>query len=513
MTPTNSAIGEWPSTIGNARLAIDDRSSAIEDAQLAIGDRPSAIGNARLAFGDRLSAIGDERPAIARLSDEELILDVKRLANCERRATADLVAALAELDVRRLYLGQGCASLFTYCTQVLHFSEQAAYLRIQAARLARHFPLALARLASGDLTLTTLVLLGPQLTEANHRALFDEARHQGRRAVELIVARLRPQPDVPASIRKVPERTGGDDGTLAAMACQGGAAPRAMGIGRGGDQASRQSVSALDLLAGQMTPVAAAPAAGGDVVATRGLAALAAPAGRCGVAMPCRPASIRPLAPTRYHLHVTISAETHAKLRRAQDLLRHVITDGDPAVILDRALTLLVDRLERDRTKKTTRPRVAGEAAKSGGAGGQPEPGEVSAAPAASEEGVRCHASKTGGASDVRRAGWPAAPPATARRPRVPAATVRAVWQRDEARCTFVGAEGRCRETTFLEVHHLRPVARGGPSTVGNLVLRCRAHNQGEAIRDFGAEAVAAGRAAARRRREAAESGTLFGQS
>ena len=48
-----------------------------------------------------------------------------RLAAEERKATAQLIAALAELDARRLYLGEGCSSLFTYCTTVLHLSEHA----------------------------------------------------------------------------------------------------------------------------------------------------------------------------------------------------------------------------------------------------------------------------------------------------------------------------------------------------------------------------------------------------
>ena len=55
----------------------------------------------------------------------------------ERRATAALVASLAELDERRLYLGEGYSSLFTYCTQCLRLSEHAAYSRIEAARERR----------------------------------------------------------------------------------------------------------------------------------------------------------------------------------------------------------------------------------------------------------------------------------------------------------------------------------------------------------------------------------------
>jgi hypothetical protein len=60
--------------------------------------------------------------------------EVTRLAASERVAISKLVSALAELDARRLYLGQGCSSMFTDCTQVLHLAEHAAYNRIEAAR-------------------------------------------------------------------------------------------------------------------------------------------------------------------------------------------------------------------------------------------------------------------------------------------------------------------------------------------------------------------------------------------
>ena len=49
------------------------------------------------------------------LSDDDLVAKVKALAGSEREATAILVAHLAEFDSRRLYLGAGFSSLFTYC--------------------------------------------------------------------------------------------------------------------------------------------------------------------------------------------------------------------------------------------------------------------------------------------------------------------------------------------------------------------------------------------------------------
>src|SRR3990170_2893193 len=81
------------------------------------------------------------------LSDHELVARVKLLAQHEREATVALIAHLAVLDERNLYLGEGCPSLFTYCTQVLHLAEHAAYNRIEAARAARQFPILLQMLA------------------------------------------------------------------------------------------------------------------------------------------------------------------------------------------------------------------------------------------------------------------------------------------------------------------------------------------------------------------------------
>src|ERR687891_356573 len=126
--------------------------------------------------------------SVAQLSNHDLLAQVKRLAERERAATAALIAHLAELDARRLYLQEGCSSLFTYCTQVLHLSEHAAYNRIEAARAARKFPNVLDRLAEGSLHLTAIRLLAPHLTPTNHIEVLDAARHKSKRDVEQLVA-------------------------------------------------------------------------------------------------------------------------------------------------------------------------------------------------------------------------------------------------------------------------------------------------------------------------------------
>ena len=69
----------------------------------------------------------------------------------------------------------------------------------------------------------------------------------------------------------------------------------------------------------------------------------------------------------------------------------------------------------------------------------------------------------------------------------IPASIRREVWARDGGTCAFVSHDGRrCGSTYRLDFHHLRPFARGGPSTVENLSLRCRAHNLYEADLEFG---------------------------
>ena len=140
------------------------------------------------------------------LSDDQLLTETKRLVACERTATAELLRSLMEVDSRRLYLREGCSSLFTYCTQVLHLAEGAAYNRIEAARAARRFPSVLTALEDGSLTLASARLLAPHFTLENHGQLIEAARHKSKRDVELLVATLAPKRSAPTVLRRLPEK-------------------------------------------------------------------------------------------------------------------------------------------------------------------------------------------------------------------------------------------------------------------------------------------------------------------
>jgi len=283
----------------------------------------------------------------SQLSDDDLLARVESLARCEREATVSLVAHLAELDARRLYLGAGFSSLFAYCCEVLHLSEPAAYNRIEVARAARGFPAILPLLAEGLLSLATVRLLASHLTVENQGELLAE---------------------------------------------------------------SSGAATATDTASLPLAPTTPAP--------------------------PRRPLVV-PLAPDRYEIRFTASAETRENLRLAQDLLRHAIPSGDPAQIIDRALKVLVEQLRRKKFAATDRPRAS--------RGTAPGSRDV--------------------AAKVRRV----------------------VGLRDDGRCTFVGKSGRrCNERAFIEFHHDEPYGVGGEATAGNIQLLCRAHNAFESERFYG---------------------------
>src|SRR6266581_1356570 len=141
----------------------------------------------------------------AALSDRDLLARLEMLAGRERESLVELVAHLAALDRRPgLYASHGFGSLFSYCTQALRSSEDAACNRIDAARTCRRFPVILDLLVSGDVTLTTVRLLGRHLTPQNHEAVLARAKGRTRHQIDLLVAELAPRPDVPSSVRRVP---------------------------------------------------------------------------------------------------------------------------------------------------------------------------------------------------------------------------------------------------------------------------------------------------------------------
>src|SRR4051812_26518084 len=111
------------------------------------------------------------------MSDDDLVTSIATLTGRARDATAALVAHLAELESRGLHNALGFGSLYGYCRTVLNLSEHESYNRMEAAGVARRFPVVLPMLAEGLVHLSAVSLLGPHLRDENHLALLGGAIH------------------------------------------------------------------------------------------------------------------------------------------------------------------------------------------------------------------------------------------------------------------------------------------------------------------------------------------------
>jgi 5-methylcytosine-specific restriction endonuclease McrA len=148
-----------------------------------------------------------------------------------------------------------------------------------------------------------------------------------------------------------------------------------------------------------------------------------------------QPDAARPLDAGTARLHATVSRRFLAKLEAARDALSHAKPNASTEELLEAGLDLLLaERAKRNGIVE--KPRKVSRPAK----------------------------------SDV-----------------VPAHVKRAVWERAGGRCEFrLHSGGVCGSTTRLELDHVVPRAHGGPSTIDNVRLCCRGHNDLAARRMFG---------------------------
>jgi 5-methylcytosine-specific restriction endonuclease McrA len=329
---------------------------------------------------------------MSHLSDELLSRDLDTCFARDHETTAALLARIAEFDERKLYLPAGYPSMLAYCVERGHYTEQAAYKRIFAARAARRFPAIFDAIAGGRLHLSAVVLLARHLTENTAEELLSAATHKTKAEIEQMLAARFPASEVLTWV----------------------AVPAA------------QNVPPLSC---QLSPGKAARVH--------------------------EVHKVTPLSTESYAVQFTMSQGAREKLRYVQALLGHRVAPGDLAQVFEQALDALIPQIEKQKFAATDRPR-------------------------------RSH-----GSANPRR---------------VPAHVKRAVWQRDEGRCTFVSDDGhRCQADTNLEFDHVTEVARGGEATVDGIRLLCRAHNQFAAERTFGAEFMRHKRIAAAEARAAAK--------
>jgi 5-methylcytosine-specific restriction endonuclease McrA len=428
---------------------------------------------------------------LAQMSESELLDHFENLVERDRRTTTQLLVAIAEIDERKLWAGHAFPSMFAFCVERFHMSEQVTAKRIWAARTARRFPIVLEMVERGELHLSAIHLLARHLTADNCDDVLQRARHKSSREIEKLVAALAPRPDVASRVRALP-RTVVDaaNGVAAAVAS--------------GDATTRKVLDTAEGVAAAATSGDATTHSEPDSAAVAGMGSRPVQA-RGGSPLPAAAARpITALSPRRYKIEITIDEETHDKLRSLQDLLGRSQVGRDPAAIISRAIdSLLVDTLKR-KAATTDRPRQACDASATIS---RLRPARAVAA----TSDVSHPASEVSGTTDRPQPAMPAceasprtpqprtrnipARPASHASPKtqqpktrtIPAALRRAVWQRDCGRCRYVDGRGRrCKATSSVEFHHKHPFAKGGRHDADNVELRCAAHNQYQADLDFG---------------------------
>lgn len=435
------------------------------------------------------------------LSDAQLLESLGGVLRSQRRALAQVVAHLGEVEDRRLHLEAAHGSMFSYCVGRLGMSEDEACRRLELARLARRFPALFTELATGRITLSVALVLKPVLSSSNQLELLAAVRGKCIRQAREFVAGRFPKPDAPSSIRQLPQRPARpselapasalalSSATLALPTCPelpalatnvptpaSAAEPLVAAATMPFSPTAFSSAASLPTPIVQTSPLAFSSSAGGGCnfappALKQEPSALLSGNGSAAVSSRSR---IEPLSARRYRIQFTADADLKQKLEQARDLLRHAHPDGDFAPIIARALDLLVADLLRRRfgagaRGKAPRPESA-------------QAGQISStAPQAGPE-----RQSAGEPSTVVLHSAP-----KRRAARVPRAVRRAVLERDGLGCSWVDAHGlRCGSQAWLELDHREPVGRGGSSEPDNVRLLCRAHNQFAAEQAYGREHI-----------------------
>jgi len=366
----------------------------------------------------------------------------------------------------------------------------------------QRFPALFDAIASGELHLTAVLLLGSHLTPENLADVLARAKHRTKREVAQLVRQLDPLPDVPARIEPlgpVPAH-----GLVSLRKPSWGAMMRALNPVRNLNPGERPR----DWMAETLTAVASGEPNGESSTTFE-----PAPARSESNSIPTQsesaqaatppaawPALAGGTSPQRYSVQFTATSEYIDLVERAKALLSSSHEGASLAEVHLRALRELVASLEKRKygapgqTRKPSKrgsrvPSSASDSSSKSDASTTPiSNADTGDAPLATDEPVEAHGRSRGATKAPRQRGR-----------YVPANIRREVFDRDAARCTFVDASGqRCRESHALELHHLLPFARNGEHRTSNLTLRCRAHNALAAEADFGREHIEQQRHSAR---------------
>lgn len=364
--------------------------------------------------------------------------DAARLADLlrtEHHARADFLLALADFDRRRGWAALGHASLWAFLHHDLGLSAGAAFQRKEAVALLRRVPAVEAPLRDGRLCLSSVAELAKVLTPENQAEVLPRFFGKSAREAREEVAAIAPRPVAPARV------------VITALTPAALARAPLLTSETEMTQPEWGAAKASSLPARAETPVtssAAAPAPRRPSTATSSSTPASVPAASPASAPAPAPATappratVEPLTAELRRLHLTVSRRFLLKLEAVRAARSHASPGAPVEALLEEALDLLLAHEAKRRSAATDRP-------------------QARARPAAAEA--------------------------------VTAQVRREVWARDQGRCQWpLEAGGVCGSTWRLELDHVQPRGRGGPSAAANLRLLCHAHNAEAARCAYGAD-------------------------
>ncbi|HQR29587.1 MAG TPA: HNH endonuclease signature motif containing protein [Anaeromyxobacteraceae bacterium] len=302
------------------------------------------------------------------------------LLRTERTCLANLLVSVADFEHRGLHRALGYATIFQYLHRALSMSKGMAHYRMVGARLVRRFPEVEAPIRDGRLCLTTVVEVARVMTEENRAEVLPRFFGLSRQEAKEVAAEIEPA-------RVVPRRT------------------------------------VVSAVVTELVPMKASLAEVGSTVEptpTHPRRDVEAPVRRDEAER----TSVLPLTATESRLHITVSREFLALLKKAKAGESHRNPGATDEQILKLALEALIEKQGK------------------------------------------------------RKAG-------------VPAKVKREVLARDEGKCQWPLADGGiCGKTVRLEIDHVHPRGKGGPSTVDNCRVLCRGHNLEAARQSYGDEVM-----------------------
>lgn len=300
------------------------------------------------------------------MTNSELHQSFERVAHTERKIMGLVFEHINEVDLRRLYLDYGYASLYAYLVGAMKYSESCAYRRIASARLVKNHSEIAEKVQAGTINLSQLTELNKGLKKAGKQ--LDDIKTQD------IVNHL-------------------ENKTI---------------------YASQQMIAkALDLPIEQVTKV-----------------------------KPQQDESVR--------LEVTLSKKQFEELKKAQDLLSHIVIDGNWAeVIATLASKFNQVKLGKENANKST-SEIQNKSRT------QNVPQSLSNQPNSRKLPRKYLSIKI----------------------------KRELLQTANYQCQFHMPNGeRCACTYQLQIDHMIPLAKGGSDHPSNMRILCAAHNRSEACR------------------------------